>query len=368
MELNGSIRPEGSLMPVPILERQEYNTESPFSEWREKSSQRIIYTRKTPHLITEFNFRHVLFAPDEGEAHKSSQLYQASFTGYNMQSPLSFRVGRIITGNNVLQTIDGISLRYPWGKRLSTTLDIGRVAPIDNNSISDSETNQPSFSEGRIQYNFDHSSFMAIKTVQNFDESSSGIMFGYNNHGLLFTGEYLAGSATNTAALEMQYYNDSGVDIGAQYKTLSHNDKNTAMMRHFAGYETGNLYFEAGMGSHFLFGGNDDKSNDFYEGSISWGLSDQDRLTFGSIHESAIGSSSRTIYASAERRVSPNTRFGLSVEDCRLIDGPYSYQQLEASWWRRVHWGYYDLRAAIITGGSESSMQKDIRLSAGYEY
>lgn len=48
-------------MPVPVLEREECNTDTPFGPFREKSAQRLIYTRKTSHLVSEFNFRHVLY-------------------------------------------------------------------------------------------------------------------------------------------------------------------------------------------------------------------------------------------------------------------------------------------------------------------
>jgi len=45
--LFASTRPEGSLMPVPYIEREESNTDTPFGPYREKSAQRFVYTRKT---------------------------------------------------------------------------------------------------------------------------------------------------------------------------------------------------------------------------------------------------------------------------------------------------------------------------------
>lgn len=350
-------------MPVPVFEREEHNTDTPFGSYREKSSQRIVYTRKTSHLVTELNYRHVLFSHEMGEAPDKHYIYQASFKGYNLSSPMQFKVGRIISGNNSLQTIDGGSWYYPWGNSLSMNIDVGKVAAIDS-----ARPNQPSFAEGRAHYRLNDNAFMALKAVQLFDEKSGGAMLGYNAEGLRIFGEFLAGRATDTMQLSMQYIKPGSFDLTSDYALYYHDDADTGRMRHLAGYETGNLYFEAGTGSSFNFNMDDKNECWFYEGSMSWGLTDNDKLMFGMIHETVPASSSKTIYAQAERRISRNTRLRLGVEDTRFENTPLSVQNLEASLWRKVQWGYFELRGAMITGGSDAKLQKDIRLRAGYEF
>ena len=358
-----SVRPEGALMPVPILERHEHNADTPFRAFREKSSQRIIYTRKTSHLVTEINYRRVMYSDYLGEADEKNYLYHASFRGYNMSSPLEFKVGRIMTGNNNIQTIDGGSWFYPFTDRLSMNFDVGKIAAIDSEN-----SNRPSFAEGRTQYYLNDNSYMAIKAVQRYDEKSAGLMIGYDAEGLRAYGEYLNGSATDSWQLALSYISEHGFDLNADYILFQNDIADSAIMRHYAGYETGNLYFELGGGNNFTFNNDDDKNNWFYEGSFTWGVTDSDNLTFGSIHETTYASSSRTIFAQAERRISRNTRLSVGVEDTKFEKAALSFQNLHASLWRRVQWGYYELRGAMISGGTDSNLQKDVRLSAGYEF
>lgn len=350
-------------MPVPVLEREECNTDTPFGQYREKSSQRLIYTRKTPHLVTEFNYRHVLFKDFLGTAPEKNYLYQASFKGYNLSTPMEFRVGRIGAGNNKFQTIDGVSWYYPCGNRLSTTIDLGRISPID-----DAQKSNPSFAEGRLHYSFNENAFMAVKAVNQYDESFGSAMFGYSGEDLRLTGEYLGGSATDTLHLAMQYISAQKFDWTSDY-FLNHNSlSDSGQMRHYLGLETGEIYIESGIGSRFWFNGPETPETWFYEGSLTWGKPSSDNLSAGYIVESTPASASRTIFARAERRVSKKTTLSLAVEDTTFEKSDGSVQNLEGSIRRRVQWGYVELRGAVISGGSDSDMQKDIRLRAGYEF
>ncbi|MDN5279593.1 MAG: hypothetical protein PWR01_3558 [Clostridiales bacterium] len=350
-------------MPVPVLEREECNTDTPFGQYREKSSQRLIYTRKTSHLVTELNYRHVLFKDYLGTAPDKHYLYQASFKGYNMTSPLEFKVGRIGAGNNRFQTIDGISWYYPWGNRLYTTFDLGRISSID-----DSQKNKPSFSEGRLHYRFNEKAFMAVKAVKQYDESFGSAMFGYNGDDLLVTGEVLGGSATDTLHLAMQYISERKFDLTSDYIINQNDVSDSGIMRHYLGLETGEIYIESGIGSHFWFNGPDIDESWFYEGSLTWGNSSSDNLTAGYLVESTPASSSRTIFARAERKVSKKTTLMLGVEDTTFENSAGSVQNLEGGIRRKVQWGYFELRGAVISGGADSDMQKDVRLRAGYEF
>ncbi len=358
-----STRPEGSLMPVPVFEREECNTDTPFGQYREKSSQRLIYTRKTPHLVTEINYRHVLFKDFLGTAPEKNFLYQASFKGYNLSSPLEFRVGRIGAGNNNFQTIDGISWYYPWGNRLYTTVDLGRIAPIDD-TIKDN----PSFAEARLHYRFNEHAFLAVKGVNQYDDSFGSAMLGYNGEELRLTGEFLGGGATDTVHLAMQYLSPHRFDMTSDY-FLQHNaTSDSGLMRHYLGLETGEMYVESGIGSRFWFNGPETPETWFYEGSLTWGNRSRDNITAGYLVESSSASASRTIYARAERHVSKKTILGLGVEDTTFEKGEGSIQNLEGSIRRRVQWGHVELRGAVISGGADSDLQKDVRLRAAYEF
>ena len=350
-------------MPVPVFEREESNTDTPFSPYREKSAQRFVYTRKTTNLVSEFNYRHVLYKDLYGTAPEKNYLYQASFKGYNMSSPLEFKAGRIVTGNNLLQTVDGASWFYPWGKRLKSSLDFGRIAPIDSQN-----SGQPSFGEGRLHYTFNNNAFMAVKAVKQFDESFGGAMLGYNSTDFRISGEFLGGSATDSLHLSMQYIDPHKFDLTSDYRLLKGDTSDSGIMRHYAGLESGQIYFEAGVGSQFWFDGPEIPETWFYDGNISWHAVNRDNASIGYTVESTPASASRTIYARAERQISQKTNFGIGVEDTRLENSGGSVQNLEGRLRRRVQWGYVELSGAVITGGSDSDMQKDIRLRAGYEF
>jgi len=358
-----SVRPEGSLMPVPVLEREECNTDTPFGPFREKSAQRLIYTRKTSHLVSEFNFRHVLYTDYMGFAPERNMLYQASFKGYNLSNPLEFKVGRIMTGNNTLQTVDGVSWFYPWGNRLKTTIDLGSIANVDTKVKG-----QPSFGEGRLHYSFNDNAFMAVKAVKQFDESFGGVMLGYNIRDFRMTGEYLGGSGTDTVNLAMQYIDPHNFDLTSDYRLMFNDVSDSGQMRHYVGCESGQLYFEAGVGNSFWFNGPKIDDNWFYDGSVSWQASNRDNATIGYLNEITPASASRTLYGRAERRISHKTRFSIGVEDTRFENSGGSIQNLDARLNRRVQWGYIELSGGMITGGSDANLHKDIRLRAGYEF
>lgn len=300
-------------MPVPLLEREECNASTPFGPFREKSAQRLIYTRKTTHLVTEFNYRHVLYKDYMGIAPERNVLYQASFKGYNLSSPLEFKLGRIMTGNNTLQTVDGVSWFYPSGNRLKTTIDLGRIANVDTRS-----SGQPSFGEGRLHYSFNDNAYMAVKAVKQFDESFGGVMAGYNIQDLRVSAEYLGGSGTDTLNLALQYINPGGFDLTSDYRLMFNDFTDSGQMRHYAGVESGQLYFEAGVGNSFWFNGPATEDNWFYDGSVSWQASNRDNASIGYLNETTPASASRTMYARAERRISPKTRFSIGVEDTRF--------------------------------------------------
>lgn len=362
--LIASIRPEGSLMPVPILERQECNTDTPFGQFREKSSQRLIYTRKTSHLITEFNYRHLLFKDFVGTAPEKSYIYQASFKGYNLSSPLEFRVGRFAAGNDLLNTIDGVSWYYPWSDKMYTSMNLGRIAPVDDDYDNDSN----SYAESRLHYKFNRQAFMAIKGVNQNDETAGGLMLGYNGEEFLMTADYQSRSSTDTLRLNMQYISPHKFDMTSDY-LINHNEKSdSGLMRHYLGLESGEFYLETGIGKKFWFNGPKTPEDWFYEGSLTWGSPGSDMVSAGYLVESTPASASRTIFAGAQRKISSRTFLELNVEDTTFENQNKSVQNLEGAIRRKVSWGYFELRGAVISGGSDSDLQKDIRLRAGYEY
>ncbi len=350
-------------MPLPIFEREESNTDTPFGPYREKSSQRFVYTRKTSHLVSEFAYRHVLYKDLFGVAPEKNYLHQASFKGYNLSSPLEFKAGRILTGNNLLQTIDGVSWFYPWGNRLKTSVDLGKVATIDSKN-----SGQPSFSEGRLHYSFNENAFLAIKAVKQFDESFNTAMLGYHSEDFRITGEFLGGSATDTVHLAMQYIDPRKFDLTSDYRLSKNDVSDSGQMRHYAGIETGQLYFEGGIGSCFWFNGPKTSDTWFYDGSVAWTGAKRDTANLGYMLETTNGSASRTLFARADRRISHKTTFGIGVEDTRFENSGGSVQNLESRLRRRVQWGFVELSGAIITGSSDASLEKDIRLRAGYEF
>lgn len=350
-------------MPVPVLEREECNTDTPFGPFREKSAQRLIYTRKTTHLVSEFNLRHVLYTDYMGVAPERNFVYQASFKGYNLSNPLEFKAGRIMTGNNTLQTVDGVSWFYPCGNRLKTTLDFGRVANVDSKT-----SGQPSFGEGRLHYSFNDQAFMAVKAVRQFDESFGGVMIGYNASDLRVTGEYLGGSGTDTLNLALQYIDPGSFDLTSDYRLMFNDLTDSGQMRHYAGIESGQLYFEAGVGNSFWFNGPKMEDTWFYDGNVSWQASNRDNASLGYLNEITPASNSRTLYARAERRISQKTRFSIGVEDTRFENSGGSVQNLEARLYRRVQWGYLEISGGMISGGDDEDLHKDIRLRAGYEF
>lgn len=350
-------------MPVPYLEREESNTDTPFGPYREKSAQRFVYTRKTANLVTELSYRHVLYKDLYGIAPEMNHLYQASFKGYNMSSPLEFKAGRIVTGNNLLQTIDGVSWFYPSGNRLKTTIDFGRIANIDAKT-----SGQPSFGEGRLHYSFNDNAYMAVKAVKQFDEDFGGAMLGYNADTFRVSGEALSGGATDSLHLALQYFEPRRFDLTSDYRLFKNDATDSGMMRHYAGLESGQMYVEGGVGSQFWFNGPKVPDSWFYDGNVSFTAKNRDRASIGYLVETDNASTSRTIYGRAERHISQKTTFGIGVEDTRFEKSGGTVQNLEGRLNRRVQWGWVELSGALVTGASDANLQKDIRLRAGYEF
>jgi hypothetical protein len=139
-------------------------------------------------------------------------------------------------------------------------------------------------------------------------------------------------------------------------------------MRHYLGLESGEFYLETGIGKKFWFNGPKTPEDWFYEGSLTWGSPGSDMVSAGYLVESTPASASRTIFAGAQRKISSRTFLELNVEDTTFENQNKSVQNLEGAIRRKVSWGYFELRGAVISGGSDSDLQKDIRLRAGYEY
>ena len=352
------------LISVTRLEREESNVTSPFGEFREKSSQRLIYTREKDYLVTEFNFKRSVYKDFQGEAPEKNFLYQAAFRGFNLSNGQEFRGGRIWGGSDLFQPFDGIAWHCPWTPKLSMTTQFGQMAKID----TDDKRSKPSFSDARLQYYFNENFYMAAQGGKNYDESFGSAILGYSSDNLLCLGEVRGTGATDTVHLGMQYFDDQKWDITSDYYLNKHEDSDSGIMRHYLGIEAGQFYFETGFGNQFYFNGPDIPETAFYEGSILWGLPGKDNLSLGFLHETSPASTARTISARAERRISRNTSFTLGVEDTRFEKGDGSIQNLEGSLYRKVDWGYLELRGGVISGGSDSDLQKDISLKVGYNF
>lgn len=359
-------RAMAQIKAISQLQREEKNTTSPFGPYRERSSQSIIYNHYTPYLASEFEFRHVIFKDLMGTAEKKFQFYQASFRGQNMTSPLVFKVGRIWTGNEKFRPIDGASWFYPFGRRLTTSLEMGRMPMIDDNTSH----GNPGYMEGRIQYRLNDSAFLAFQGLQDLKDRYSSTLLGYEIESLKVLGEYRSSGATDTYRISLQYYDGSKCDITSDYR-LNMNDKtDSGVLRNTIGLEVGELYFESGAGSKFFYGDGKIPKNVYYEGNVFWGGRNKrkDSLNFGYLLETGNASSARTLSGTAERVVSPRTKISIGLTDTRFDEGRSSIQNLESKLHRKVEWGFYELRFAFITGGDNSELGKDFSLRAGYEF
>lgn len=353
------------LIAKPVIERVEKNTTSPFTAFREKSVQRFIFTKKAPYLVTEFNYKHATYKDMFGDAPSRNMLFEASLRGINLSGGQDFHVGRIWTGNDLLQPVDGLSWYSPWGDRLSTSFQFGQFSKID----FDEKASKPSFAEGRLQYKLNKNAFMAVQSSKNYDKDFGSFMTGYNSKKLKTFAEYRTGNSTDTAHLALQYYDGSKFDITSNYYLNRNDGQDSAVSRNYLGVSMGNIYLEVGAGGVFFFGdqlATNDSS--FTEGSLDWDVTGKDRLTCGYSLETLPASSSRTLSAMAERKVSSRTSFSLGVENTTYDNGVGSIQNYEGTFKRYVDWGYFELRGAVISGGEDSDLQKDISLKAGYEF
>lgn len=354
------------LAPPCSLERTERNVTTPFGPWRERSEQRITYGHFTPYLSSEFQFRHAIFKHEWGGKTGRDFLTQASLSGRNMNSPMSFKVGRIWSGNTLFRSIDGGSWTYPWGRRLSTTLEAGRLATHD---LGD-DANKPGYFEGRLNYRFNEQTTFTVLSEQEWRDRYSAAQLGYVIDALRLIGEYRSSGATDTWRMGMQYYDGKCVDLTADYR-LNYNDAtNSGVGRATAGFESGQMYFESSVGGRFFFDKEKIPDSTFYEGNVTWGNTrlGESSAGLGYTVESGVASVSRTISGTVERVVTRRTRIGLTLAETRFDQGKTNVQNMESRLHRRVDWGFYELRFALISGGADSNLEKDIALRAGYEF
>lgn len=353
-----------SLIATPQIERIENNTTSPFGQFREKSVQRFIFTKIAKHLVTEFDFKHVTYKDLFGYAPSKNMLYEASFRGYNLVGNKDFRVGRIWAGNDLLQPIDGASWHSPWGNKVSTTVQFGQIAKID----FDDKNGRPSFAEGRLQYQMNESAYFALQSCKNYDDDFASAIIGYSGDSLKVFSEYRSGNTTDTAHLALQYFDGKIIDITSDYYLNRNTTSDSGVARTYLGISLGKFYIETGIGITSYFNDINDEDSSFYEGSLTWEVTGKDQLSMGYCLETLPASSARTLSARAERNVSANTNFSLGVDTTSYDNNLSSIQNFESSLRRRVDWGYIELRGAIISGGDNSDLQKDISLKAGYDF
>lgn len=353
------------IAPPCSLERTERNATTPFGPWRERSEQRLTYGHFTPYLSSEFQFRHAIFKHQWGTKTGRDFLYHAAFSGRNMNSPMRFKVGRIWSGNALLRPVDGGSWTYPWGRRLSTTLEAGRLATAD---LKDKRS-KPGYFEGRLNYRLNEQTTFAVLSEQEWRERYSAAQLGYVIDSLRLLGEYRSSGATDTLRMGMQYYDGKCVDLTADYRLNSNDVTNSGVGRATAGVESGQMYFEGSVGGRFFDRENMPDSS-FYEGNITWGNSrlGENSAGLGYTVETGAASVSRTISGTVERVVTKRTRIGLTVAETRFEQGGMNIQNMESRLHRRVDWGFYELRFALISGGADSDLERDIALRAGYEF
>jgi hypothetical protein len=348
------------------LQREEISTFSPFGQYRERSTQRVVYNHLTPYLASEFEFKHATFKDFQGTAPTLNLLYQASFRGYNMDTPLEFKAGRIWTGNQRFRPVDGVSWSYPWGKRLTTRLEFGQLPRIEDRD----RYNQPAYFEGRLHYRFNDEAFFAVQGIQDDRDHFTSTMVGYQIDTLKFIGEYQSSGATDSARVSLQYYDGKRLDLTGDYRISRHEGTDTGIMRNLLGWEIGTCYFEGGVGGKFHFDGPRLPSSSFYEGNLTWGLpkKGKDTMSLGYMLETSPGSSSRTLSGLAERNISSNTRLSLEAASTRFDSGRNSVQNLETRLHRKVDWGYFEVLFGVITASDIDDLQKEVRLRAGYEF
>lgn len=353
-------------LPKSCFERVETGKTSPFGPYRERSTQRVVYNHVTPYLVSEFDFKHSVFCDYMGFAPTSDRLYQASFSGRNLSNALEFKAGRIWCGSDRFRAMDGVSLRYPWGRRLSTTLDIGKsVDPELKNSIDSND-----LSQAHVQYRFNRNTVMSVTGGREYEGSFTSTRIGYQMESLLLSGEYCTTSGTDTCRLGLQYYDGTRFDLTSDYRLNVNRDTNSGALRNTFGIDAGSLYFELSAGGAFYYGGEKLPDNAYYEGTVTWGDSGimKDTLSLGYLMETSPASSAKTISAQAERRISRNTFLNLGLSSSRLDEGKNSIQNIESILHRRVDWGYFELGFALINGANDETLQKEIRLRAGYHF
>ncbi|MBF0407141.1 MAG: hypothetical protein HQM10_07300 [Candidatus Riflebacteria bacterium] len=357
------------------IEREEKNTSSDFSFYREKSVQSVIYTHTTPFLRNEFNFRHVsykfipapwFFLPAPEQHTTSNQLWQASFSGYNLTAPIEFKVGRIWAGNETYRPVDGGFFEYKWGNRLSSNFLVGKSAAVDNTA----NLSYPAVFEGQLRYRFNENAFLTAGTGQRQDNSHSIVQMGYSMDVFRVIGEYKTHQASETWGLNLHYFTSRKMDLIGSYRLEEGHGVKNGNMRALLGYDMGKVYLEGGTGLKFEPGQLRKENNSYYESSITWGQPNLglDGITLGYLFERGNASAARTITGTAEKRVSKQTRIIVDLSNTRFEDSGESLQNIDSRLWRKVEWGFYELSFGFITGSTVESLQKEAKIRASMEF
>lgn len=354
------------LIAKPQVTREERSATAEFIPYRERSTQAFLYTHTTNWLVNEFDFRHVSYHPKPGQKSQANQLWQASFTGKNLTAPMEFKVGRHWTGQDRFHCIDGGTWDYRWGNRLSTIVTAGQFARIDE-TIPD---HRPQVFEGRLHYRFNDQTFFALGGGQDDKKDHSLAQLGWKLDTLRLLGEHRSTGATDTWRVSMQYLHPSKIDLLADYRVEVNDGKAGGLTRALVAYDAGRCYIEGAVGNHFRPDEARRDNRAFYEGSLTFGKPDLglDGVTLSYLLERGLASDARTISGTAERKVSDKTRLFIDLSNTRFEEGRESLQNLGGRLHRRVEWGYYELGFALITGGNDPSLQKDVNLRAGLEF
>jgi hypothetical protein len=349
-----------------LLEREESNVTSPFTPYRERSSQRVEWQERGPFLTPELSFRHITYHFVPGMKTSANHLYMGSLKATNPDNPLITKVGRIWTGNDLYHPVDGISCHYTFGNRVSGNLSLGRTPSVS----LDGKDKQPSFSEARLRFKLNDQAFINLRSNQEWEDRYSSCQVGYAAESITALGEYRSTGATDTWRVSLQCYHLDWGDLTSDYRVNLHDGKNSGIFRNTLGIGSKKLYLETGIGKKFYFGDWKLPEADYYDGTISFGLSRhrQDNVSLGYLVETGVASEARTISGSAERFMSKNTKLGLVLAETRINEGRSSVQHLESYLHRTVYWGFYEIRVGLANTARVENTQKDVHLRAGYEF
>ncbi|MBF0547310.1 MAG: hypothetical protein HQM08_22910 [Candidatus Riflebacteria bacterium] len=358
------------------VEREESSTSSDFSFYRERSVQSLIYSHTTPFLQNEFNFRHVsyqfipspwFFIPPPEQNITANQLWQASIYGRNLASPLEFKVGRVWAGNETFRSVDGGTLNYKWGNRLSTNFLVGKASKIDETIVK----KLPELYEEQLRYKFNENAFFTVGGGQKDEVTHSLAQLGFSMDSFRFLGEHRSVTgASETWGLNVRYFTPGKLDLVGDYRLETQGTQESGSLRSLIGYDAGKIYIEGATGLVYHQGQIRSDNMAYYEGNLTWGQPDfgLDGITLGYLLEHGLASTARTISGSAEKRVSSKTRIYIDLSDTIFEQNGESIQNLGSRLHRKVDWGYYELDLAFITGSRIESLQKEAKIRAGMEF